>query len=246
MTLTREILVCLLLIAGAAVLVQSALFVGDCRGSAQASTKAVQGIDLLRITVQAQLTGKYGLLSEATAAARESRKTIDVIQRTSLNERSKVAAFSAASIAAVQDLSKVARSGSAAVEELRTTVAGIGSLAPALRRDSEAVGGTIEAATELLRTLDAGAKNTLDRSTETLSNVNALVVAAAPIEEHALSTSRHIDDGAKALSETLAFLREDFAPHKKSFWMKLGDIATNGLFSMLFHLWPAQRVRTVH
>lgn len=245
MKTTREILLGCVLIALVGLLLQGCFVLEDLRLTVQQSTKAVQGVDLFRLTLQSQLAGKYGMLAEATAAARESRKTIDVLQQTSLAERKKVEQLSDASIEAVRDLDAVARSGATAVQGLGQAVAGLGSTTAALQADAEAAHRTIEGATALVSTLNDGARSALDKTTETISHADALVVAASPIEDYVRSTSRHLDAGSKSIEETLAFLRDDFAPKKASFWMKLANAATGGAVAVLLHLWPVQRVHEV-
>jgi hypothetical protein len=239
--IVRQYLVCLVLLAGGAVLVEAVFALRAFTVAVNTVNTTVTGMDLMRVVVQAQLAGKRGLIAELTAAARESRKTIDVLQATSLAERRKLAEFSDASIQALNDLDVVARNGAMAVRNLQDAMAGLGGAATALQVDVESAKPTIDGATVLLSTLNRGSDAVLTRSTETIGSLNALVVGATPIEQHLNSVAAHVDEGTKALAETLGFIRDDFRPTTKSFWVRLLDKATSGMFSLMLH-WIPQAV----
>jgi hypothetical protein len=234
----------LVLLAGGAVLVEAVFALRALTETVNTVNKTVSGVDLLRVVIQAHIAGKRGLIAELTAAARESRKTIDVLQATSLAERRKVAEFSNASIQAVNDLDVVARNGATAVRNLQNAVAGLGGAATALQVDVESAKPTINGATALLSTLNRGSDAVLSRGAETIGNLNALVVGATPTEQHLNNAAAHVDDGTKALAETLGFIRDDFSPKTRSFWVRLLDKGTSGMFSVLWH-WLPQRVQEV-
>jgi len=236
--LLREILVCLLLVVGIGVGLQVMRLLKSSRQSTDALAKTVEGVDLMRVTLQAQLMGKYGLLHELTAAARESRKTIDVLQKTSLTERMKVAAFSDASIRVVNDLDGVVRQSEATVHSLQGAVEQLGAVSTALKVDAEAAKPVLDGATVLLATLNTGSGKALDEATAAVGDVRERVRGIEPIE-------RNVDAGTKSLAETLGFIRDNFAPKKRTFWMRLADTATSGMFSVFLH-WLPQRVHEVH
>src|SRR5689334_15737636 len=182
MKILREILVCLLLIVCVGVGLQVMRLLKSSRQSTDALANTVEGVDLLRVTLQAQLLGKYGLLHELTAAARESRKTIDVLQKTSLNERIKVAAFSDASIRVVNDLDGVVRQSEMTVHSLQEAVERLGTVSTALKVDAEAAKPVLDGATVLLATLNAGSEKALDQTTAAVGDVRERVRAIEPIE----------------------------------------------------------------
>jgi hypothetical protein len=241
---TKEILVCCALIALVAFLLQGALLLQDCRATTQASTKTLQGIDLMRVTIQAQVAGKNGLLSEATAMAREGRKTIDVVQKTSLAERAKVAAFSDASIRAVNDLDAVERDAVATVRALQEAVAELGGTATALTADAEAAKPTIVAATALLASVDKGSSLALDRTSQAIWNLDGKIQAITPIESDFQDAVKHIDGSAAELEQSLGYVRDSLKPTKRSFWESALDHVTGGLFGVWLH-WVPQRVSEV-
>ncbi len=228
--------VCLVCIANAAI---------SADDTATAATAAIVATNTTIADLDKQLAGKYGLINELTSAARESRKTIDVLQQTSLAERAKVAAFSDASIQAVNDLDAVARNGATAIQGLQGEVANLGRLATSLKGDSDAAGQTIAGATALLSTLDKGAGQALGSMNVAVGHVDALVASTSPAVQHLDHLSGELDDGGKSLAETLGFIRDDFKPAKKSFWTHLLDTATGGMFSVVLH-WLPQRVEVVN
>lgn len=238
MRVLREILVCLLLVAAIAVLVRGMLFLEEAQTSLHASANR---IDLLVVGVDSLLTGRYGVLNQAAAVLRESRKTVDVVQATSLAERAKVTQFSDVSIQAVRDLDLVARNGATAVESLQGAAAGLGGAVAALRDDGERGGRVIDAAGQLIRTLDSGSGQALDSLNTAVQDAGGLLTDARPTVDHVNSMTGHLDDGSNSLAQTLGFIRDDFSPKKKSFWVRLADSVTAGMFSIALH-WLPQRV----
>lgn len=250
MKLAREILICVCLIALVGALIQGSLFIRSATDSADSLTKVAGGVDLMRVTLQSQLAGKYGLLAEATAAVRESRKTIDVLQKTSLAERAKVAAFSDASIQAVQDLDGVAVQARAAVGSLQGAVDGLGRTSAALTADAEAGKPVIDGAGQLLATLNSGSGQALDRVNGTIGHLDGLVMDAKPIEDHideASKTAAHATvETDKILTGAEEWLYNLEHPKKRGFWSEWA-IALLGPTAriVLDHLWPI-RVEVVH
>lgn len=245
MRIVLEAVGAVFLLVACAVGVQACLLLQSLRASSDAATKATSGFDLLRVTMQSQLTGKYGLIAEATAAARESRKTIDVLQKTSLVERAKVAAFSDASILAVNDLDTVARNAATTVRSLQDAVAGLGGLSAAMEDDARAVRPGIDAAALLLSNLDARSGKVLDRVTATVGDVGERVRAVEQTQRNIESATGHVDGASAALERGLVYVADAFKPAKKSFWVHVLDQVTGGVFS-LWLKWIPQRVREVH
>jgi hypothetical protein len=243
--LLRDVLIACALAILCAVGVQAIVLLQAARESIEAATKAAAGADLMRVTLQAQLAGKYGLLSEMTAAARESRKTIDVLQKTSLAERAKVAAFSDASIQAVNDLDAVARNAATTVQSLQEATGRLGAVSVALEDDAKAAKPAIDNAAILLATLSAKSGDTFDRFGAMIGDVDARVKAFEGTERYVEETAKHLDGGASALEQALGFIRDDFAPRKLSFWARLADIVTHGALTAAWH-WLPQRVSTVN
>ena len=133
------ILGCLALVCFALLLIQLARAAIELESAAADASTVLQSSNRAIADTEKQLTGKYGLISEWTATARESRKTIDVLQATSLQERAKAAAFSDASTQVVTDLDGVVLQAKATVQSLQETVTGMGGAVASLKADTDAV-----------------------------------------------------------------------------------------------------------
>ena len=176
--------------------------------------------------VLAELTGAT---VEARKAVREARKTIDVVQATSLNERTKVTAFSDASIAAVDQLTATVKHSGAVLDAATDTVRGLDRTNAALQDDATAVG-------KLLGTLDASSQGLLDRSTETVGSLNATILALAPTVKNTNETTGHIDGIAR---DAEAYVDNLVHPKRKSFWREWASALLGPAARVVIdHLWP--------
>jgi len=244
MKLAKDLLICCALIALSAFLIHGAMLLA-------ATESAMAGVDL-----SARLDRAEASLSETTrqlrALVQDSKDSLDdnyydvraqvettsVILRSlsdTVDEVNKKLLPSAT--VAVANLGSAASNGADAAQSLRGAVDGLGRLATALKADAEAAKPTIDGATALLATLDSGAS-------VTLGDIDARVKALEPIQRNFESTSKHIDGAAANTEATLGFIRDDFSPKKASFWVKLANAATAGMFSVFLH-WLPQNVHSV-
>lgn len=146
---------------------------------------------------------------------------------------------------AVNHLGSAASNGANAAQGLKGAVDDLGRLATALRVDAEAAKPAIDGATVLLATLNTGSGQALDKASVALGDVDERVKALEPIERSFESTSKHVDGASAYTEETLGYIRDNFKPSKKSFWVRLLDSATAGMFSVVLH-WVPQRVHEVN
>jgi hypothetical protein len=135
-------------------------------------------------------------------------------------------------------LDAVEREAAGAVQSLHGALAETGQAIAALKQDGVAAQQTVDGATALLSTLSDGAGGELRRLAEATGNLNALVLSAQP-------TVKHVNDGTSYLAETLGFIRDDFRPKKRSFWVNLLDKATNGAVSALVSIFLPEHVQVV-
>lgn len=193
--------------------------------------------------VSKQLTGKNGLLEEYRQVALQTRKEVDAVQQTTLAERSTVAKTGDAVLQVVTDLDGVVLQSRSAVQSLQETVSGLAGTVASLKADTDAAKPAIDGATALLATLDSGSGKALGSVTGAVGHVDDLIVASRPTVDHLDSMTGHLGDGSKLLTETLGFIRDDFKPQKKGFWVNLLDKATGGLISVaLTYLFPERVV----
>ena len=149
------------------------------------------------------------------------------------------------------------------VVSLNGTIKSLDNTVQSLSQDSNEVLAsvlkTVDAATNTLQSsntaiqnldkearpvLEAAVRST-DAVTDTVHHVDGLVDGVKPIEDnltetskYVASTSKHADASAEEVQDILGYIRDDFKPTKKSFWVRLADLATNGFFSLTLHLVP--------
>lgn len=242
---TREILICCVLVAAVAFLGCGAWFFVASQSALTGAhlnerlDRADKALGETHDKLQALIQDGKDSLDDNYDDMRAQVETTSVILR-SLSET--VDAVNGkllpAATAAVNNLGSAASNGADAARSLRGAVDQLGVVSAALKVDAEAAKPTIDGATTLLSTLNTGSGQALDRMSATISDTDELVKAARPIEAH-------VEAGTKSVAETLGFIRDDFSPKKKSFWVRLADTATSGMFSVFLH-WLPQRVREVH
>lgn len=249
MKILRDILICVALIALAAFLVRGALLFQSAERLTDSGAKVASGVDLMRVTLQSQLLGKTGVVEELRQVLLQSRKTIDVLQKTSLAERAKVAAFSDASIQVVHNLDATVRSGTVAVQGMQEAIARLGGVAVALQSDAEAARPVLEGATALVATLNSGSGQALGRLQGALGDVDVLVKNAGPIEKNFEDTSASIAHGGsgadRILTDAAEYVHALVHPRKRGFWSEWAvALLGPGARVIIDHLWPI-RVKVI-
>jgi hypothetical protein len=230
---------CVLLIDFARMAISAENAASAMGATATAANKAIAD-------VSKQVTGKNGLIEEYRQVALQTRKEVDAVQQTTLAERTTIEKTGEAVLQTVNDLDAVARNGATVIQALGETITELGGSVSSLKADTDAAKPAIEALSTLISTVSDGAGKTFDGADKTLVDVDALVIAARPTVNHVDSMSGHLDDGSKSLAETLGFIRDDFSPKKRGFWLNLLDKATNGAVSAIVSIFLPGHVKVVN